>query len=456
MELSILTAISPIDGRYGHKTADLRAIFSEYALIKFRILVELNWLQALAAESRIKEVPALSKKAQKVLVHIYENFHVEDAKHVKSIEVRTNHDVKAVEYFLKEKFAADNELAAVSEFLHFACTSEDINNLAYALMLKTAREEIMLPQIDQLITLLTSMAHQYAAQPMLARTHGQPATPTTLGKEIANVVFRLQHAREQFAQIAIQGKCNGAVGNYNAHLAAYPEVNWQKLTKKFVESLGLQWNAYTTQIEPHDYIAELCDALARVNRIFIDFAADMWGYISLGYFKLKMQAGEVGSSTMPHKVNPIDFENAEGNLHLANSLLQHFSQHLPRSRWQRDLRDSTLLRNLGVAFAHSIIAYQALGNGLQKSVADSAHITADLAQHWEVLGEAMQTVMRRFNCATPYEKLKELTRGKNISPQILREFINKLDLPKAAKEQLLALTPENYLGDAVSLAKQIK
>ncbi len=455
MELTPLTAISPIDGRYGLKTAQLRAVFSEYALIRFRVLVEIRWLQALAEQPEINEVPPFSDVAQQYLDQIVDNFSEHDAQEIKNIERETNHDVKAVEYFLKKKFALQKELADVSEFIHFACTSEDINNLAYALMLKTVREESVLPHIDAIITLLTDMAHRYAAQPMLSRTHGQPATPTTLGKELANVVARLKQQAQQLAAVTILGKCNGAVGNFNAHFAAYPEVDWSTLSRIFIENLALEFNPYTTQIEPHDYIAELCDAVGRVNTILIDFASDVWGYISLGYFKLKAVAGEVGSSTMPHKINPIDFENAEGNLSLANAFFQHFSSYLPRSRWQRDLRDSTLLRNLGVAFAHSAIAYQALRQGLQKLDVDSVCLNADLDQHWEVLAEAIQTVLRRYHCPTPYEKLKELTRGKKIDADVLHEFIATLALPEAVKEKLRQMTPMNYLGNAIEQAKNI-
>jgi len=455
MELSSLTAISPIDGRYARKTADLRPIFSEYGLMRFRVLVEIRWLQALAKHKSIPEVPALSAKAQQLLNTIADKFNETDAQRIKAIEATTNHDVKAVEYFLKEKIANNKELTKVSEFIHFACTSEDINNLSYALMLYTARKECLLPQQNKLIETLKKFAHQSAAQSLLARTHGQPATPTTIGKEFANIVARLQRQVEQFKHVEILGKINGAVGNYNAHSVAYPDVDWQKFSKQFIESLDLAWNPYTTQIEPHDYIAEYCDALKRFNNILIDFASDMWSYISLGYFKQKVIKGEVGSSTMPHKVNPIDFENAESNLSLANALFEHFASYLTKSRWQRDLRDSTLLRNLGVAIAHSLLAYQNLLQGLQKVSVDAETITQDLDQHWEVLGEAIQTVLRRYGCEMPYEKLKALTRGKNIDQQALHAFINTLELPGKIKQNLLKLTPMNYVGYATELAKKI-
>jgi adenylosuccinate lyase len=455
MPLSPLTAISPIDGRYASKADTLRPLFSEFALLRFRVLVEIRWLEALAGNTHIQEIPALTPKAQQFLNSLIENFNADDAKQIKNIEQKTNHDIKAVEYFLKEKFSAQPELATISEFIHFACTSEDINNLSYALMLQTARRECLLPQMADLIKMFKQFAHEYATQPMLSRTHGQPATPTTLGKEFANIAARLQRQYMQFENSELLGKCNGAVGNFNAHVIAYPEIDWPNLSKKFIEHLGLTYNSHTTQIEPHDFIAEFSDTLARFNNILIDAAGDIWGYISLGYFKLKMKAGEVGSSTMPHKVNPIDFENAEGNLSLANALLQHFSAYLPRSRWQRDLRDSTLLRNLGVALAHSLIAYQTFNQGLQKLAVDATLITQDLNQHWEILAEAIQTVLRRYRCEMPYEKLKDLTRGKTISPEELRKFIAELTLPPAVKDRLLQLTPTTYLGKAVELTKEI-
>lgn len=455
MELSTLTAISPIDGRYAQKTAALSAVFSEYALFRYRILVELRWLAALAAHTALTEIPPLSAKAQQFLNQLVDNFTPAEAEQIKTIERRTNHDIKAVEYYLKEKFAQLPELAALSEFIHFACTSEDINNLAYALMLQTARQDCLLPQMNALIKAFTALAQLHAEQPMLSRTHGQPATPTTLGKEFANIAARLQRQIQQYENVVILGKCNGAVGNFNAHLIAYPDIDWPSLSQQFIESLGLQYNAYTTQIEPHDYIAEFCDALARFNTILIDAASDIWGYISLGYFKLKVNEAEVGSSTMPHKVNPIDFENAEGNLSLANTLLRHFAAELPRSRWQRDLRDSTLLRNLGVPLAHALIAYQSFAQGLGKLAVDSACISADLVQHWEILAEAIQTVLRRYNCEMPYEKLKALTRGKKITATELHAFIETLAIPAAAKKQLRQLTPQTYTGLASVLAKKI-
>lgn len=453
MEFSTLTAISPLDGRYAHKTAMLRPFFSEYALLHFRVLVEIRWLQALAKHPGINEVPSLSKNAEQFLEQLVESFSEQDAEQIKIIEKRTNHDVKAIEYFLKEKFAGQPELAAISEFIHFACTSEDINNLAYALILKSAREQCLLPQMQTLIDIFTRLAHEHAEQAMLSRTHGQPASPTTLGKEFANIAARLQRQYQQYSAVVILGKINGAVGNFNAHLIAYPEIDWPQFSQQFIASLGLHVNPYTTQIEPHDYIAELSDALARFNTILIDAASDIWGYISLGYFKLKVIAGEIGSSTMPHKVNPIDFENAEGNLALANTLFRHFSTYLPCSRWQRDLRDSTLLRNLGVAHAHALIAYLAFEQGLKKLAANSEQIDKDLEQHWEILAEAIQTVLRRYGHETPYEKLKELTRGKVVEQKHLQDFINTLTIPDAIKKQLLQLTPAHYIGNAAQQAK---
>ena len=455
MDLTSLTAVSPVDGRYASKTEGLRPIFSEFGLIKHRVLVEVRWLQALAAHAAIPEVPALSEHANKVLDGIADNFNEEDAQRVKNIERTTNHDVKAVEYFLKEKIAGNDELEAVSEFIHFACTSEDINNLAYALILREARGQVVLPQVDELIQTLTALAHSTAQMPMLARTHGQPASPTTLGKEVANVVSRLQRQRDQIAGVELLGKINGAVGNYNAHLIAYPEVNWPEFAKNFVTKLGLDWNDYTTQIEPHDYIAELFDAIARFNVILIDFARDVWGYISLGYFKQRTVAGEVGSSTMPHKVNPIDFENAEGNLGIANAIFDHLAMKLPMSRWQRDLSDSTVLRNLGVGVAHSVIAGDSLLRGIGKLEANPARLQEDLNATWEVLAEAVQTVMRRYGVEQPYEKLKQLTRGKGISAESLKTFIEGLDIPEQAKQELVKLTPASYIGNAIEQAKSI-
>ncbi len=453
MELSSLTAISPIDGRYSDKTRDLRVVFSEYGLIRHRVLVEVRWLRMLADHPGIIEVPALSQHAVKLLENIVDNFSVEDAQRVKNIERTTNHDVKAVEYFLKEKITGNAELEAVSEFIHFACTSEDINNLAYALMLREARVQIILPLLDNTIRAITDLAHRHADQPMLSRTHGQPASPTTLGKEMANVAYRLKRQREQLVNVPLLGKINGAVGSYNAHLAAYPNIDWQSIARDFVISLGLEWNPYTTQIEPHDYIAEYFDALARFNTVLMDFSRDVWGYISLGYFKQKTVAGEVGSSTMPHKVNPIDFENAEGNLGLANAIFHHLSSKLPISRWQRDLTDSTVLRNLGVGVAHAVIAYQSCLKGISKLESHPARINADLDATWEVLGEAVQTVMRRYGIEQPYEKLKELTRGRGIDQHSLRAFITTLAIPEAEKTRLLAMTPATYIGNAAEQAR---
>ncbi|MEW8506374.1 MAG: adenylosuccinate lyase [Candidatus Thiodiazotropha sp.] len=448
MELSSLTAVSPIDGRYGSKSADLRPIFSEYGLIRHRVRVEVRWLQALAAHNDMLEIPTLSEHASNILDAIVENFTEEDARRVKNIERTTNHDVKAVEYFLKEKIAGNEELEAISEFIHFACTSEDINNLSHALMLREGRGQVLLPLIDEVITSIKQLAHQLADQPMLSRTHGQPASPTTMGKELANVVYRLRRQREQIASSQLLGKINGAVGNYNAHLSAYPEIDWQNFAKQFVESLGIAWNPYTIQIEPHDYIAELFDAIARLNTILIDFCRDIWSYISLGYFKQKTVAGEIGSSTMPHKVNPIDFENGEGNLGIANALFDHLAAKLPVSRWQRDLTDSTVLRNLGVGLAHTSIALQSIQRGIDKLEADGQAMLNDLEQNWEVLAEPIQTVMRRHGIEKPYEKLKALTRGQRITAEELSVFIDGLDLPEPAKASLKRLTPMNYIGNA--------
>jgi len=455
MELTSLTAVSPVDGRYSRATEGLRPIFSEYGLIKHRVLVEVRWLQALAAHSAITEVTALSDHANTILDGIAEKFNEEDAQRVKNIERTTNHDVKAVEYFLKEKITGNNELESISEFIHFACTSEDINNLAYALMLREARGQVLLPKLDEVIQSITALAHNTAEMPMLSRTHGQPASPTTLGKEMANVVHRLRRQREQIAAVRLMGKINGAVGNYNAHLAAYPEVDWSAFAEQFVTGLGLDWNSYTIQIEPHDYIAELFDAVARFNVILIDFARDVWSYISLGYFKQKTVAGEVGSSTMPHKVNPIDFENAEGNFGIANAIFDHLAMKLPISRWQRDLTDSTVLRNLGVGIAHSSIAYSSLLRGIGKLEANPQRLMEDLDATWEVLAEAVQTVMRRYAVDQPYEKLKELTRGKGISAESLAAFIDGLDIPDEAKQELAKLSPATYIGNAIEQAKSI-
>jgi adenylosuccinate lyase len=453
MELSNLTAVSPIDGRYGSKSADLRPIFSEYGLIRHRVLVEVRWLQALAKHPGIDEVPPLSEHASNILDGIITNFTEEDAQRVKNIERTTNHDVKAVEYFLKEKIAGNSELEAIGEFIHFACTSEDINNLSHALMLREGRGQILLPQMDELIEAIRKLAHDLADQPMLCRTHGQPASPSTLGKEMANVVYRLHRQREQLAAQPLLGKINGAVGNYNAHLAAYPELDWPAFAQDFVQSLGLTWNPYTIQIEPHDYIAELFDILARFNTILIDFCRDVWSYISLGYFKQKTVAGEVGSSTMPHKVNPIDFENAEGNLGLANALFDHLAAKLPISRWQRDLTDSTVLRNLGVGIAHTSIALQSALRGIGKLDANAQAMLSDLEANWEVLAEPIQTVMRRYGIEKPYEKLKELTRGQRITTEQLQGFIEGLEIPAEAKQTLKTLTPASYHGNAADQAR---
>jgi adenylosuccinate lyase len=455
MELSPLTAVSPIDGRYGDKCLVLRPVFSEFGLIRHRIMVEIRWLQALAAHDAVVEVPPLSDLAKAFLENVMTDFSEQDACRVKTIERSTNHDVKAVEYFLKEKISNHEELRKISEFIHFACTSEDINNLAYALMLSVGRNDILLPEMEEMILTLRAMAKTFAQTPMLARTHGQPASPTTLGKELANVVYRLQRQRDQVAAVRILGKINGAVGNYNAHMVTYPDVDWPTFAQDFVISLGLAWNPYTIQIEPHDYIAELFDAISRFNRILIDLSRDIWAYISLGYFKQQTVAGEVGSSTMPHKVNPLDFENAEGNLGIANAQFHYLSDKLPISRWQRDLTDSTVLRNVGVGLAHTLIACQSLLRGLGKLDADSERLQSDLDGHWEVLAEPIQTVMRRYGIANPYEKLKALTRGKQIDAPSLRAFVQALDIPEEAKTRLLELTPAAYTGNAADQAEKI-
>ena len=449
-----LNAISPIDGRYASKVDALRPIFSEYGLIRYRVEVEVRWLQALATEAKIIEVPALSADAIAVLNGIVNNFSEADAQAVKDIEKTTNHDVKAVEYFLKEKIKHNAELHAVNEFIHFACTSEDINNLSYALMLKEGRG-LILAEIDASIVAIKQLALDSAEQPMLSRTHGQSATPTTVGKEFANTVARLQRQRKQLANIELLGKINGAVGNYNAHSVAYPDVDWAQFAQNFVESLGLTFNPYTIQIEPHDYMAEFFHALSRFNTILLDFDRDVWGYISLGYFKQKTIAGEVGSSTMPHKVNPIDFENSEGNLGLANAIFGFLAEKLPVSRWQRDLTDSTVLRNIGVGIAHTSIAIQSTLKGISKLEINPALIDQDLDQNWEVLAEPIQTVMRRYGIEKPYEKLKELTRGQRVTGEGMRAFVDKLEIPAQAKAELLALTPHSYTGYAAQLAKKI-
>lgn len=455
MDLSALTAISPVDGRYGNKTASLRGIFSEFGLTKYRVQVEINWLKLLADCPDIVEVPPLSGSAIAVLDAIKDNFNEQDALRVKTIESTTNHDVKAVEYFIKEKIADNAELAAVGEFVHFACTSEDINNLSHGLMLTEAREQVLLPYCNDLLVAIKKLAIEYRSVPLMSRTHGQPASPSTLGKEMANVAVRLERQINQIANVEIMGKLNGAVGNYNAHLSAYPEVNWHKLSERFVTSLGLNWNAYTTQIEPHDYIAELFDAIARFNTVLIDFDRDIWGYIALGHFKQRTIAGEIGSSTMPHKVNPIDFENSEGNLGIANALMQHLASKLPVSRWQRDLTDSTVLRNLGVGIAHALIAYQATLKGISKLEVNQTHLRDELDHNWEVLAEPVQTVMRRYGIEKPYEKLKELTRGKRIDAQQLSVFIDGLELPNSVKAELKKMTPANYIGRAEAFVDEL-
>ncbi|MEQ2027165.1 adenylosuccinate lyase [Xenorhabdus szentirmaii] len=456
MELSSLTAVSPIDGRYGDKVSALRAIFSEFGLLKFRVQVEVRWLQKLATTAEIKEVPAFDADANAYLDEIILNFSEQDALRIKEIERTTNHDVKAVEYFLKEKVAHIPALHQVSEFIHFACTSEDINNLSHALMLKAARESILLPQWRQLIDTVKRMAHEHRDLPLLSRTHGQPATPSTVGKELANVACRMERQYHQLGQVEILGKINGAVGNYNAHLSAYPEVDWHQFSESFVTSLGIQWNPYTTQIEPHDYIAELFDCIARFNTILIDFDRDIWGYIALNHFKQKTIAGEIGSSTMPHKVNPIDFENSEGNLGLSNAVLGHLASKLPVSRWQRDLTDSTVLRNLGVGLGYALIAYQSTMKGLNKLEVNEQYLLDELNHNWEVLAEPIQTVMRRYGIEQPYEKLKALTRGKRVDAEGMKAFIDGLELPESEKERLKAMTPENYIGYATSLVDKLK
>jgi len=455
MNLSTLSAVTPIDGRYGSKTADYRPIFSEFGLIYHRVLVEVRWLQALSNEPDIQEVPILSQQANDLLENIISEFNEEHAQRIKTIESTTNHDVKAVEYFIKEQIKDNPELQAINEFIHFACTSEDINNLSHALMLQKGRDQILLPQMQQIIDHMRDLAHLHADKPMLARTHGQPASPTTLGKEIANVVHRLQRQYQQISQVEIFGKINGAVGNYNAHLCAYPDLDWANFAEKFVTSLGLTWNPYTIQIEPHDYMAELFDAIARFNNISIDFCRDVWGYISVGYFKQKTIKGEVGSSTMPHKVNPIDFENAEGNMGMANAIFDHLALKLPISRWQRDLTDSTVLRNMGTGFSYTSIALQSMKRGLSKLEANEARLLEDLNQNWEVLAEPIQTVMRRYGIENPYEKLKDLTRGQRLNQQGMQDFIDSLALPESVKADLKALKPSTYIGNAIAQAKEI-
>ncbi|MEM6774459.1 MAG: adenylosuccinate lyase [Pseudomonadota bacterium] len=449
-------AVTPLDGRYAAKTRALAHIFSEYGLIRRRVAVELAWLRALAKEPAIPEVAPLSTRAVAVLETLGADFSVEDAAVVKDIEATTNHDVKAVEYFIKDRLQGDEELAAIGEFVHFACTSEDINNVSHALMLRDGLHDALLPLLDKVLARLKEMAVALAAQPMLSRTHGQTASPTTLGKEVANVAARLQRQRQRIEQVPLLGKMNGAVGNYNAHLSAYPEVDWPSFSRTFLTELGLEQNAYTTQIEPHDYMAELFDAIAGANTVLLDFSRDTWGYISLGYFRQRMVEGEVGSSTMPHKVNPIDFENAEGNLGLANAVFRHLSEKLPVSRWQRDLSDSTVLRNMGVGFAYTAIALQSLLRGLGKLDADAARMNEDLDDSWEVLAEPIQTVMRRYGIEAPYEKLKALTRGQRMTEDTLRDFINRLEIPVAARDALLALTPAAYTGNAAAQARGLR
>lgn len=455
MELSALSAISPVDGRYGSKTKALRPIFSEFGLIKYRVTVEVRWLQKLAATSEISEVPAFSSEANAVLDTIVTSFSEDDALNIKKIEATTNHDVKAVEYFLKKKISDNTELNAVTEFIHFACTSEDINNLSHGLMLTECREHVLLPVVDEILSEIKALAVEYQTMPMMCRTHGQPASPSTMGKEMANVYVRLKRQRDQITAVEMLGKINGAVGNYNAHISAYPEVNWHNFSNEFVTSLGLTWNAFTTQIEPHDYIAELFDAVARFNTILIDFDRDMWGYIALGHFKQKTVAGEIGSSTMPHKVNPIDFENSEGNLGIANAIFGHLAQKLPISRWQRDLTDSTVLRNLGVGFGHALIAYGATLKGISKLQVNEQALLDELDKNWEVLAEPIQTVMRRYGIEKPYEKLKELTRGKRVNADSMREFIATLDMPQSAKDELTVMTPASYIGRAISFIAEL-
>ena len=454
MTFDNLTSISPIDGRYSAKTGPLKAIFSEYGLVKYRLLVEVRWLEAMSKNSQISEVPEFSLKSKNVLSNIVDNFSLEDAKVIKGIEKTTNHDVKAVEYFLKEKVSSTPELQNVNEFIHFACTSEDINNLSYALMLEDGRQ-VLLDEMRKTLNLITDLAKDNADVAMLSRTHGQIASPTTLGKEMANFSYRLMRQIEQLEEVKIMGKFNGAVGNFNAHISAYPDLDWPNISKNFIESLGINYAPYSSQIETHDYIAEYFHALNRFNTILIDFCRDVWGYISLGYFTQKTIKGEVGSSTMPHKVNPIDFENAEGNLGLAIAIGDHFAAKLPISRWQRDLTDSTVLRNLGVSCAHCLISYASISKGISKLEVNQDKLIDDLNKAWEVLAEPIQTVMRRYGVKNPYEKLKSLTRGKKIDAKILADFIDSLDIPEDAKEELRKLTPMNYIGDAIKLARGI-
>ncbi|NQV69136.1 MAG: adenylosuccinate lyase [Pseudohongiella sp.] len=452
---SPLLAISPLDGRYHSKCKDLAPYFSEYALMQYRVLVEIKWLQKLAAHEGIPELEQISPEGLEFLDDLVERFSLQDAERIKEIEATTNHDVKAVEYFIKEKLAGSSELTAQIEFVHFACTSEDINNLSYALMLRDGRDKVIIKEMQGLIDKMSALANEYAEQPLLCRTHGQPASPSTVGKEFANVVHRLRRQVAQISENEILGKINGAVGNYNAHYAAYPDVDWANFSREFVQQLGLSWNPYTTQIEPHDYIAELFAALCRFNTVLIDFDRDIWSYISLGYFKQRTVAGEVGSSTMPHKVNPIDFENSEGNLGIANAIMAHLAEKLPISRWQRDLTDSTVLRNLGTGMAHSLIAFRATMKGLNKLQLNATAIDRDIDNCWEILAEPIQTVMRRYRIEQPYEKLKELTRGKQIDQAAIQQFVKELGIPDQAKQLLMEMTPRQYLGNAIQQAKNI-
>lgn len=455
MTLTTLTSLSPLDGRYADKLDTLRPLFSEYGLIRRRLQVEIGWLKALAREPHFVEIPEFSPATTAELDALVDGFSPDDAGQVKAIEEVTKHDVKALEYWIRQRLSGNPEVMRVAEFIHFACTSEDINNLAHALMLQAARADTLLPMIDRLLTRLRELAHDFADLPMMSRTHGQPATPTTVGKEMANVAYRLDRARQAIAQVRLRGKMNGAVGNYNAHLAAYPDYDWEGFSRRFVESLGLEFNPYTIQIEPHDTMAELFDAFARANLVLLDLDRDVWGYISLGFFRQKLRAGEIGSSTMPHKVNPIDFENSEGNLGLANALLRHLADKLPVSRWQRDLSDSTVLRNMGVALGYTLLAYDSLLRGLHKLEADPERLQADLEANWELLAEPVQTVMRRYGVANPYEKLKDLTRGRRVTRDEMQLFVASLEIPEPAKAELLALTPSAYTGLAAELARRI-
>jgi adenylosuccinate lyase len=452
---SPLAALSPLDGRYAGTAEPLRPFFSEQALIRYRVRIELAWLEALGAERAIRELKGFSRKTGTDLARVLNEFSERDAEHIKNIEAETNHDVKAIEYWLRSRLGTNDEAQRALEFIHFACTSEDINNLAYALMVRESRDQVMLPRLAELVDALKRLAHRHARLPMLARTHGQPATPTTLGKEMANFAYRLERAASRIAAVPVLGKVNGAVGNYNAHLAAYPDFDWERFARRFVERLGLEFNPYTTQIEPHDWLAELLDAYARANSIVLDLDRDLWGYIALGYFRQKTKKGEVGSSTMPHKVNPIDFENSEGNLGIANALLRHLADKLPVSRWQRDLSDSTAQRNVGAALGYSLLAYAACLRGLGKLEADAERLAADLEANWEVLAEAVQQVMRRHGVPEAYEKLKDMSRGKRLERTALAAFVKALDIPEEAKKRLLALTPAKYTGLAAELARRI-